>query len=80
MYLINSFSYDLGVKSKREKEESRLLSRASKSRLIRDLMDESTIIDSTRNTQNIQNDDTELEERLHYKEENFIRLIFLKKI
>ncbi|RIA85714.1 Sas10/Utp3/C1D family-domain-containing protein [Glomus cerebriforme] len=75
------FEEDGGVKSKREKEESRSLSRASKSRLIKDLIneyddrpEESTIIGSTQN-----NDNVELEERLNYEEENFIRLNLSKK-
>lgn len=71
----------LGAKSKREKEELRLLSRASKSRLIKDLIDEyddrpeeSTLVGSSQKDDNI-----ELEERLRYEEENFVRLSLSKK-
>jgi U3 small nucleolar ribonucleoprotein protein LCP5 len=71
----------LGAKSRLEREELRLLSRASKSRLIKDLMDEyddrpeeSTLIGSTQKDDNI-----ELEERLRYEEENFVRLSLSKK-
>lgn len=71
----------LGAKFKREKEELRLLSRASKSRLIKDLIDEyddrpeeSTLVGSSQ-----KDDNTELEERLRYEEENFIRLSLSKK-
>ncbi|CAG8469734.1 4567_t:CDS:2 [Rhizophagus irregularis] len=70
------FEEDTGAKFKREKEELRLLSRASKSRLIKDLIDEyddrpeeSTLVGSSQ-----KDDNTELEERLRYEEENFIRL------
>ncbi|CAG8539452.1 5281_t:CDS:2 [Funneliformis caledonium] len=81
------FEEDKDVKSKREQEESRLSSRASKSRLIKDLIDEyddrpeeSRIIGSTNNIPDTQNnDDIELEERLRYEEENFIRLTLSKK-
>ncbi|PKY44918.1 hypothetical protein RhiirA4_459370 [Rhizophagus irregularis] len=75
------FEEDTGAKFKREKEELRLLSRASKSRLIKDLIDEyddrpeeSTLVGSSQ-----KDDNTELEERLRYEEENFIRLSLSKK-
>src|SRR5205814_104668 len=74
----------LGSKYKKEKEELRLFSKASKSRLMKDLMEEyddrpeeSAIIGSTQNNQN--NDNAELEEKLRYEEENFIRLNISKK-
>ncbi|GBC10648.1 hypothetical protein RclHR1_00980025 [Rhizophagus clarus] len=75
------FDEDSGSKSKREKEDSRIKSRASKSRLIKDLIDEYddrpeelALIGSIQ-----KNNDAELEERTRYEEENFIRLSLSKK-